>query len=154
MITVTLDNYQKGGIPINPSQRFFHQLLLLYRPFENKLIHVLSTHHIQRAQWTILFYLYENDSATLVELSNYQGVEKPTITRTVQQLEALGYVEQMISKDKREKRMQLTKLGTETYLKVRMTVDKFEEEIVQDLSEKELEEAIRIMSSIRNKLLN
>lgn len=114
---------------------------------------MLGTHHIQRAQWTILFYLYENNSATLVELSNYQSVEKPTITRTIQQLEALGYVEQMTSQDKREKRMQLTELGTETYLKVRIAVDKFEEEIVQNLSGKELEEAIQIMSSIRNNLL-
>lgn len=150
MITIL---FKKGGTIIKTTQRFFHQLLLLYRPFENKLVHVLGTHHIQRAQWTILFYLYENEAATLVELSNYQGVEKPTITRTIQQLESLGYVKQMISQDKREKRMQLTELGTETYLKVRSTVDKFEEEIVQNLSEKELDEAIQIMSSIRNNLL-
>ncbi|MFS0659212.1 MarR family transcriptional regulator [Niallia alba] len=115
---------------------------------------MLGTHHLQRAQWTILFYLYEYGSATLVELSSYQGVEKPTITRTIQQLEALGYVEQMTSQDKREKRMQLTELGTETYLKVRIAVDKFEAEIVHDLSEKELEEAIQLMNSIRNNLLN
>ncbi|MBZ9534652.1 MarR family transcriptional regulator [Cytobacillus oceanisediminis] len=135
------------------SQRFFQQLLLLYRPFENKLVHVLGTHHIQRAQWTILFYLYEYGSATLVELSSYQGVEKPTITRTIQQLEALGYVEQMTSQDKREKRMQLTELGKETYLTVRIAVDKFEEEIVHNLTENDLKEAIQIMSSIRNNLL-
>ncbi|WP_312096992.1 MarR family transcriptional regulator [Niallia sp.] len=138
---------------IKTSQRFFHQLLLLYRPFENRLVHVLGTHHIQRAQWTILFYLYEYGSATLVELSSYQGVEKPTITRTIQQLESLGYVEQITSQDKREKRMQLTKLGTETYLKVRIAVNEFEEEIVHNLTEKELEDMIQIMSSIRNNLL-
>lgn len=138
---------------IKTSQRFFHQLLLLYRPFENKLVHVLGTHHIQRAQWTILFYLYEYGSATLVELSTFQGVEKPTITRTIQQLESLGYVKQMTSQDKREKRMQITELGTETYLQVRIAVNEFEEEIVHSLTEKELENTIQIMSSIRDNLL-
>lgn len=36
---------------------------------------------------------------------------KPTITRTIARLEELGYVEHVPSKDKREKRMQLTELG-------------------------------------------
>ncbi|WP_319020750.1 MarR family winged helix-turn-helix transcriptional regulator [Bacillus sp. B1-b2] len=108
---------------------------------------------MQRAQWTILFYLYEKSSATLVELSQYQGVEKPTITRTIQQLEKLGLVEQVLSKDKREKKMQLTEYGEKVYLEVRIAVDEFEERILQGLSEKEVEQTTDILSTIRNNLL-
>jgi MarR family transcriptional regulator, transcriptional regulator for hemolysin len=138
---------------IKTSQRFFHQLLMLYRPFENKLVLLLSEHNIQRAQWTILYYLYNFGSATLVELSNYQSVEKPTITRTIKQLKDLGYVEQVPSKDKREKRMQLTGQGSKVYNVVRVTIDQFEEEILEGISEPEQLQAIQIMTEIRQNLI-
>jgi MarR family transcriptional regulator, transcriptional regulator for hemolysin len=83
----------------------------------------------QRAQWTILYYLFNFGSATLVELSNYQSVEKPTVTRTINRLEELGYVEHVPSKDKREKRMQLTELGRKVYFEVRVTINQFEQDI-------------------------
>lgn len=127
---------------------------MLYRPFENKLVLLLSEHHIQRAQWTILYYLFNFGSATLVELSNYQSVEKPTITRTINQLEDLGYVEQVPSKDKREKRMQLTELGRKVYNEVRVTIDQYEEEILMGISETEQLQAIQIMTEIRRNLIN
>lgn len=134
------------------SQRFFHQLLMLYRPFENKLVLLLNEHHLQRAQWTILYYLFNFGSATLVDLSNYQSVEKPTITRTIHQLEKLGYVEKVPSQDKREKRIQLSALGKEIYNKVRVTIDQFEEEILRGITDSEQHDAIRIMTEIRNNI--
>lgn len=88
-----------------------------------------------------------------MEISNYLGVEKPTVTRTINRLEELGYVENIPGKDKREKRMQLTDLGKKVYLEVRETVDEFEREIIEGVSEKELLQAIQIMKTIRNNLI-
>ncbi|WP_449620079.1 MarR family winged helix-turn-helix transcriptional regulator [Robertmurraya sp. Marseille-Q9965] len=136
------------------SRKFFHQLLMLYRPFENQLVELLGEHKLQRAQWTILYYLFNYGDATLVELSNYQGVEKPTITRTVHQLKDLEYIERVPSQDKREKRIQLSELGRKVYKEVRVTLDQFEEDILQGISETEQLDAIRIMSEIRNNLIN
>ena len=140
-------------VTIETSQRFFHQLLMLYRPFENKLNVQLNKHHIQRAQWTILYYLHHFGSATLVELSKYQGVEKPTITRTINRLEELGYVESVPSKDKREKRMHLTQLGETVYEAVRVTIDQFEHDILNGITEEEQLEVIRIMGNIRDNII-
>ncbi|WP_353738280.1 MarR family winged helix-turn-helix transcriptional regulator [Peribacillus asahii] len=114
---------------------------------------MLSQHQIQRAQWTILYYLSLNGSITLVELSNYLSVEKPTVTRTINRLEELGYVEQIPSKDKREKRMQLTELGKEVYKHVRITIDQFERDILKGISEQEQLNAIHIMKEIHNNLI-
>lgn len=135
------------------SQRFFHQLLMLYRPFENRLVLLLGEHKLQRAQWTILYYLFNFGAATLVELSNYQGVEKPTITRTVHQLKELGYIEQVPSQDKREKKIQLSDLGKKVYNEVRFTIDQFEEDILKGISEVDQLDAIRVMNGIRNNLI-
>ncbi|WP_342769256.1 MarR family transcriptional regulator [Peribacillus asahii] len=139
--------------PIKTFQKFFHQFTLLYRPFENKLNILLSQHQIQRAQWTILYYLSLNGSITLVELSNYLSVEKPTITRTINRLEELGYVQQIPSKDKREKRIQLTDRGKEVYKHVRITIDQFEKDILKGVSEQEQLNAIHIMKEIHNNLI-
>ncbi|MEE3954668.1 MarR family winged helix-turn-helix transcriptional regulator [Peribacillus frigoritolerans] len=134
-------------------QKFFQQLLLLYRPFENNLNIQLNKHDLHRAQWSILYYLNNYGSATLVELANYQSVEKPTITRTIARLEELGYVEHVPSKDKREKRMRLTELGKKVYNEVRVTIDQYEQEILKGITEEEQLAAIRIMGEIRNNII-
>ncbi|AZV64077.1 MarR family winged helix-turn-helix transcriptional regulator [Peribacillus castrilensis] len=134
-------------------QKFFQQLLLLYRPFENNLNIQLNKHDLHRAQWSILYYLNNYGSATLVELANYQSVEKPTITRTIARLEELGYVEHVPSKDKREKRMRLTELGKKVYSEVRVTIDQYEQEILKGITEEEQLAAIRIMGEIRNNII-
>jgi DNA-binding MarR family transcriptional regulator len=138
---------------IKTFQKFFQQLLLLYRPFENNLNIQLNKHDLHRAQWSILYYLNNYGFATLVELANYQGVEKPTITRTIARLEELGYVEHVPSKDKREKRMRLTELGKKVYSEVRVTIDQYEQEILKGITEEEQLAAIRIMGEIRNNII-
>lgn len=126
---------------------------MLYRPFERRLNIELGKHELHRAQWTIIYYLENFGSATLVELSNYQGVEKPTITRTISQLEKLGYVAHVPGEDKREKRMQLTDTGKQLYQTVRVTVDEYEEEILQGISEEELKTTITMMEEIRKNII-
>ncbi|WP_242634586.1 MarR family winged helix-turn-helix transcriptional regulator [Bacillus timonensis] len=125
----------------------------MYRPFESQLNVELSKHQLYRAQWSILYYIVNFGSPTLVEISNYLGVEKPTVTRTINRLEELGYVEHIPGKDKREKRMLLTVLGKMVYHDVRKTVDQFEQEIIKGVSEKELLEAVHVMKAIRNNLV-
>ncbi|MCM3089839.1 MarR family transcriptional regulator [Cytobacillus sp. AMY 15.2] len=134
-------------------QRFFHQLVLLYRPFENRLNNELSKHQLYRAQWSIMYYLFNDGSITLVELSHYLGVEKPTVTRTIAKLEEMGYLEPVPTKDKREKRMQLTATGRWVYQEVRAAIDEFEKEILKGISEEEQLEGIRMMSEIRKNLI-
>nr|WP_309298057.1 MarR family transcriptional regulator [Cytobacillus sp. NCCP-133] len=113
----------------------------------------LSRHNLFRAQWSILYYLFNENSSTLVELSTYLGVEKPTVTRTIAKLEEMGYLEAVPTKDKREKRMQLTESGQKVYLDVRVTIDEFEMDILKGISEEEQLEGIRLMSEIRKNLM-
>lgn len=135
-------------------QQFFQELILLYRPFENQLNTLLSKYNLHRAQWTILYYLYHKGPATNVEISHYQSVEKPTITRSFHNLEDAGYIERAPSKDKREKRMQLTQDGIAVYEKVRVTIDQFEENILKGISKEKQFEAIEIMKQIKTNINN
>jgi len=140
--------------PIKTFQEFFQQYMLMYRPFESQLNQELGKHGLHRAQWTILYYLVNEGPSTLVELAHYQRVEKPTMTRTVSRLEELGYVDHIPGKDRREKRMQLTAEGTKVYKKVRVTIDKFEQEILEGIPEDTQQLIIESMKAIRMNLIN
>lgn len=137
---------------MNNAQQFFQELIMLYRPFEKQLNIQLAKFNLHRAQWTILYYLYHNGPASNIEISHYQSVEKPTITRSIQSLEEAGYIEQTLGKDKREKRMQLTKNGIEIYDKVRIPIDHFERRILEGISEEKQLEMIDIMKQIKQNL--
>ena len=133
-------------------QNFFHHFLLLYRPCINELNKKLAEYDLYSSQWSIMFYINKYETITLVEISNYLYVEKPTITRAVLRLQELDYIEQIHGKNKREKRMKLTQLGQEVYKDIRKTLDEFQSEIMQGLSEQDLQDIIWKMGIIRRNL--
>jgi len=135
------------------AQQFFHQFIMLYRPFENGLNKELKKHQLHRAEWTILFYLYHYGPSTSVNISQYLSVEKPTVTRTFNGLEDLGYVQRTVGKDRREKYMQLTESGKTAYEEARVSIDRYEKEILKGFSEEDQKNMIQMMQKIRNNIL-
>ena len=131
---------------------FFHHNLQFSRTFTKKLNEHLAKVDLFHSQWMIIYYLKEYGSATLVEISNYLDVEKPTVTRTVNRLEERKLIEQIPGKDKRERRIQLTGLGEETYLKARKAVDEFEFQLIDGLSEEDWEATLRTLKFLKEKL--
>ena len=71
------------------SQRFFQLNMQFTRTFRKKLNEHLFEVGLYYSQWSIVYYLKQCGSATLVEITNYLEVEKPTISRTVKRLEEL-----------------------------------------------------------------
>jgi len=100
----------------------------------------------------ILFYLKQYGSSTMVEISNYLDVEKPTVTRTVNRLEERKFVERIRGNDKRERRIQLTDLGEETYLKAREAVEEFELHLMEGLPEDDRMAMLRTLTFLKEKL--
>lgn len=118
---------------------FFHHYLQVSRTFMKKLNERLSKINMYQSQWSVIYYLHISETATLVEISNYFDVEKPTITRTVNRLEELGLIKQIPGKDKRERRIQLTDLGVQKYIEGQKIVDEFEQSIMRDIPEADRE---------------
>lgn len=131
---------------------FFHQIVLFYRPFETKLNAVLAQHDLHRAQWSTIYYIEKNESMTLVELATLQGVEKPTVTRTVGKLIAEGLLTTIETTDKRQKRLVLTHKGRELHKAVRMPIDEFETTVMAGVTEEKQLEMIELLQSLREKL--
>ena len=90
---------------------------------------------------------------TLVELSRRLYVEKPTVTRTVNALIKLEYVEQIPVRDKREKRIQLSKAGADVFLQIRKIFDQYEQEIMEGVSDEDQRAVIRVMETVRDNII-
>lgn len=131
---------------------FFHHYLQVSRTFMKKLNEQLSTINMYQSQWSVIYYLHLSETATLVEISNYFDVEKPTITRTVNRLEELGLIEQIPGKDKRERRIQLTDLGVQKYMEGQKIVDEFEQNIMKDIPESDREKTREILLLLQKNL--
>lgn len=131
---------------------FFHHYLQSSRAYTKKLNEQLSRINMYHAQWSVVYYLQKSGTATLVEISAYFDVEKPTITRTVNRLEELGLIQQIHGKDKRERRIQLTDLGVQKYVEGRKIVEQFEKNLLKDISEEDRERTRHILLQLRKNL--
>ncbi|WP_232329826.1 MULTISPECIES: MarR family winged helix-turn-helix transcriptional regulator [unclassified Sporosarcina] len=138
---------------MTPHQLFFHQYRSMYRPYINAANDCLGRHQLFTAQWAVMKYIISTGPRTLVDIAAYQHVEKPTITRTVQKLIELHYVEVIPGKDKREKKIQLTELGRQVSADVEITIEQFQLNALEGISIKEQMEVSRILEKVKNNLV-
>lgn len=123
---------------LKPHQVFFRRYTDLYRPFIQKTAHVLAIEGLTVPQWSALRLIAEHEEMTPAELAARQYVEKPTVSRTVQQLMEIGLIETMPGEDRRAKKILLTGYGHQVYVKASSAIEKLEREVIGDLSEQEL----------------
>lgn len=131
---------------------FFHQYLQLSRSFTKKLNEHLGHLNIYHAQWSVIYYLHQTGSATLVDISHYSDVEKPTITRTVNRLYERGLIEQIPTEDKRERRIQLTDLGFHMYEECQVVVNQLQQDTMRNISQKDVEQTQRTLLQLRKNI--
>ena len=138
---------------MQPYQNFFHQFISMYRPLINKANNQLTKYQLYTSQWAILNLLYLKGPHTNVEIANHQNVEKPTITRMIQRLEELNYVELVPGKDRREKKIQLTDYGMEICAEIKLMIKELEIDALRGITETEQEEVSRVLATVRENLL-
>ncbi len=131
---------------------FFHHNLQFTRLFTKKLNEQLTAIGLYHSQWAIVYYLKQSGASTLVEISQYINVEKPTVSRTVDRLEKSELIEKIPSKDKRERRIQLTNKGINVYHEAIIVVEAFEQKLMEEISQADMETTYRTIQHLRNKL--
>ncbi|WP_087975152.1 MarR family winged helix-turn-helix transcriptional regulator [Oceanobacillus rekensis] len=132
---------------------FFHQQLQFTRSFKNKLNERLAEAGLFHSQWLLIYCLKQQKAATLVEISNYLNVEKPTITRTVKRLEEQMLIEKIPSRDKRERPIQLTEKGLHIYEEAIRIVNDFEQNLMEEISEIDQETTLRTIKRLKTNLM-
>ena len=133
---------------------FFRRFLRLYRPLITNLNELLASYNLSYSLWQVIFYVKNFGPSTLVDVSNYYNVEKPTITRRVHRLEGLQMVNQIPGKDRREKIIQLTEIGEEIYQTCRVKITEMEYRVMEGIPEHEQNIAFEILPKIQSNLMN
>lgn len=135
-------------------QGFFQRFLLLYRPLISCLNELLSEYELSYSLWQVIFFVKNNGSSTLVEISVHFNVEKPTITRTVQRLEEKKIINVIPGKDRREKKITLTEFGEKLYDTCRQKITKLEYEVMSGIPIEEQTAVFEILPKIRENIIN
>ncbi|WP_241747239.1 MarR family winged helix-turn-helix transcriptional regulator [Lysinibacillus sphaericus] len=129
-------------------QEFFNQYRLMYRPFINLINEQLGKYQLYSSQWALLRLLTDKGPHTFVDIANFMFIEKPSVTRLVQKLVELGYVETVAGRDKREKLVQLTANGEEIVLEIQAHLKPTMEQALAGVSERDIEIATQVLANI------
>jgi MarR family transcriptional regulator for hemolysin len=98
----------------------------------------LQTHGGSVPVWLILNALTHERIATQVDLARSLGIEGPTLTRHLDNLEEAGLVERRRSdEDRRAVRVALTPSGEAAYTSLRVAVGAFNDRLLEGISEAE-----------------
>lgn len=130
---------------------FFQRYIRLYRPLINTINEILSEYDLSYSLWQVIYSAKHYGPITLVEIAKRYNVEKPTITRRVNYLEERQLIEKVESRDKREKLIRLTETGEKLYSVCRVKITEFEIKMLDDVSEKEIEQFFQTLSKLQNK---
>lgn len=131
-------------------QNFFQQYIRLHRSIISELNEILGEHDLSFSFWEVLFYVNRNGPSTLVEISNYYNIEKPSITRRVHRLIDRGLIEAVPTKDRREKKIQLTELGEETFMDCRRKITGLENEVLKVIPDNEQDLLFQILPKLQD----
>ena len=125
-----------------------HELFQRSRLLSKELNQALKEHGLFAAQWTVIYSVYQHGEMTLTQIWKYLNVEAPTITRTVNRLEEMGWLVTREGKDRREKNVSLTENAILQLSDIKKTIIRFEEQSLKGLSEEEEKLLMELLKKI------
>ncbi|MFD1205261.1 MarR family winged helix-turn-helix transcriptional regulator [Sporosarcina contaminans] len=134
-------------------QSFFSQYGKVYRPFIHQLNVKLHSYGLFNSQWAILRLLFQEGQMTPAEIANRQQVEKPSVTKILQRLAEMKYVDAMPGKDRREKLISLTDHGRTVVEEITVQLKPLYEQLLEGVAENEIEAAIDVLARVHQNLM-
>lgn len=138
---------------MKPHKQLFYAYSTLHRPYINQLNNLLSPFFLAGSQWAIMHFILQNGAHTISDISTYQNVEKPTITKMVQKLIELDYVEAQPGKDKRTKFILLTENGYTICEQVQEKLSDYQKKLLKDIPEADQLLVANVLQDISEKII-
>ena len=109
---------------------------------------------LTRAQWWVLTHLFRADGITQTELADVLEIEKPTLGRLLDRLEAKGWVRRTHdARDRRIWRVKLTKAVEPALRELRAVAAELRRDALAGLSAAERERFVDSLLAIKSNLL-
>lgn len=125
-----------------------HELFQKTRFLTKQINKTLEKYGLFASQWSVLYCIDRHEEMTLTEIWKYLNVEAPTITRTVNRLEQLGWVQTSAGLDRREKIVRLSDKAIVELPKIKDAIAAFEKNAVLHLTEEEQALLMKLLRKI------
>ena len=126
-----------------------HDLFQTSRYLSYKANQTLKQHGLYSSQWSVLYCVERHKEMTLTQIWKYLNVEAPTITRTVNRLADLGWLEISSGRDRREKMVKLTTEALHNFPVIKSSMSDFENSVVSNLSQEEQNTLMELLRKIK-----
>jgi len=127
-----------------------HDIARLTKKYFDRRARMLD---LTRAQWLALASLRRNPGMKQAELACHLEVEPMTVARLVDRLEEAGFVERRADKkDRRSKKLYLTKRAQGLITKIRALAIETRHEALYGITEKEHETLVELLHKIKHNL--
>lgn len=115
----------------------FHELFQKSRFLTNEVNQSLQKHDLYASQWSVLYCIKKHREMSLTQIWKYLNVEAPTITRTVNRLAVLGWIDILPGIDRREKIVKLSEFAIQEFPQIEATMLEFENRMAENLTKEE-----------------
>jgi MarR family transcriptional regulator for hemolysin len=124
------------------------------RAWRNRLNQRLKPLGLSQAKWLVLLQLMrQREGIVQGELASLLGIEGPTLVRLIDRLESYGLVRRSVAaEDRRRKTVCLTERALPVMKKVEKTVRDLRQEVLADISLRELESGLRLLQKVKDRL--
>jgi DNA-binding MarR family transcriptional regulator len=113
----------------------------------------LLAHGFYAGQDQIMIALHQEDGQTPGQLASRLGVRPPTITKTINRLQAQGFLNKQASEtDARQAHVFLTETGLETIRAIEKSVRKTEKQALKGLDKKEQKTLSKLLARVEANL--
>jgi MarR family transcriptional regulator for hemolysin len=140
--------------PLEPDLQFASELFRVSRRWGLHVDERLRAVGPGRAVWATLMWLSRRgQGASQRELAESMGVETPTMTRQLEQMERLGLIErQTVRGDRRAKRVELTDRGRDTLERMDALAAQVRSELLREVDPADLDVAVKVLMAIRRRM--
>lgn len=139
---------------MNQNKTLDYFLKATWQTVANKYNNIASQHGFTQAAGYILLNIHK-EGTTVSQIANYTGVRTTSLSRVLNNLEALGFIYREISaQDKRSVKVYLTELGVQKRSVAKDVVRGFNEYLEAALTDTEREQLVNMLIKINDLAAN
>jgi DNA-binding MarR family transcriptional regulator len=143
-----------GEFPLGPSEYLFFLAFLTTRYRDVALDPLLGQVCLSVPRWRALAAIRRIESCTMSQLSRFAGIDRTTLTRSVDHLVAEGLVDRWTpNRDRRLVKLALSQAGSELYGKAVKVMMGVSATAVAGIAEEELRQAARTLQAVLRNLI-
>ena len=100
----------------------------------------MAVYHVTRTQWLAMYFISRTPGMTQNELAESLGTKESTVVSLLDRMERDGLITRTtVAEDRRVRHLALTDNGKKVLVKLTAVAEKFKEDAIRNLSEKDLD---------------